>query len=58
METYSIEADGHGQFNVRATRDDGESHVACSFQVLEQAQEWIDNQVQIAMKMATSSDIT
>ena len=58
METYSIEADRRGGFNVRATKQAGETRIAAHFKALKPAQEWIDNQVQITMKMATSSDIT
>jgi len=59
MDTYSIEADGQGAFHVRAARpDDREGHAVATFPTPRQAQDWIDNQIRIAMMTATASDLT
>jgi hypothetical protein len=56
MDTFSIEADGKG-FQVRiAGADDRPGQIAASFPTRQQAQEWIDNQTQIAMKTVIASD--
>jgi hypothetical protein len=59
METYSIETDGAGGFQVRATEPaEQKSRIVGGFRTLRQAQEWVDNQIQMVMTKATSSDIT
>jgi hypothetical protein len=58
MNTYSIEADSNGGYEVRVVDTSGKgSHVAVSFPTRQQAQEWIDAQIQIAMKTANASDV-
>lgn len=52
MDTYSIEAI-QGGYEVR--REGGQ--IVASFPTRRQAQEWIDAQVQIAMKIANASDV-
>ncbi len=57
MDTFSIEAI-QGGYEVRANgpeRDGG--RIVASFPTRQQAQEWIDAQVQISMKTANASDV-
>jgi hypothetical protein len=59
MDTYSIEADGQGAFNVRAAKQDNRAGLAiATFPTPRQAQEWIDNQIRMTMTTATASDLT
>jgi hypothetical protein len=58
MDTYSIETDGTGGYQVRAAETATEkSHIVGSFSTWKQAQEWIDAQTQIAMRLANASDV-
>jgi hypothetical protein len=57
METYSIEANQGGyEVRVNSPEPDG-VQIAASFPTRQQAQEWIDQQIQIAMKTANASDV-
>jgi hypothetical protein len=57
METYSIEATQSG-YEVRANgTESGGVQIVASFPTRQQAREWIDQQVQIAMKSANASDV-
>ena len=57
--TYSIETDARGNHQVRASRPEGGAgHIVASFRTEAEARAWIDNQLQIKVRMATSSDIT
>ena len=59
MDTYSVESDGNGGFQVRATRrGSDEERMVGSFPTWRQARDWIDNQTGIAMKSVTGSDLT
>jgi len=57
MDTYCIETEGEG-FQVIAVGPDGRhGSIVASFATRQEAQAWIDNQVQIAMKSAIASDV-
>jgi len=44
METYSIETDGFGGYQVRITRaDDDTGHTVGAFPTWRQAKEWVDS---------------
>lgn len=47
METFAIETDGMGVFQVRATGpDDDLGHIVLNFRTWRQAPDWIDDQPQ------------
>lgn len=57
METYSIEANQGGyEVRVKSPKPAG-VQIAASFPTRREAQEWIDEQTQIAMKTANASDV-
>jgi hypothetical protein len=59
MNTYTIETDHTGGFQVRVTGPHGEPghHVTTGFPTRAAAQEWIDSQTQLVMKNANASDV-
>jgi hypothetical protein len=58
MNTYSIEADGNGGYQVRVTGPRGDNdHIVAGFAIWRQAQEWIDSQIRIAMQTDNASDV-
>jgi hypothetical protein len=58
METYAIETDANGEYEVRVIAADGrDSRIAGRFPTWRQAQEWIDAQTNITMRNANASDV-
>jgi hypothetical protein len=49
MNTYSIQRDGGG-YRVRVTNPDRNWHVITGFKSVEEAREWIEEQVQIELR--------
>ena len=58
METFSIETDGAGGFQVRAAETETEgSHIVGNFSTYQQAQEWIDRRVETIIRSTNASDV-
>ena len=48
METFTIETDGMGGFQIRVTTEEGsEGHVAANFPTYRQAREWIERRPRV-----------
>ncbi len=57
METFSIETDGTGGFQVRSLRDgETEGRVTGGFPTLRQAEHWINERIQAAIRSTNTSD--
>ena len=56
METFTIETDDAGGFQVRAT-DCERSRIVDSFPSYEKAQQWIDQRVETAIRTTIASDV-
>ena len=58
MDTYAIEADAYGAYQVRVTKPDGNNHeIIPGFPTWSDAQRWVNEQTQIAMKNTNASDV-
>ena len=57
MDTYSVETDPAGGYQVRITEPDGDNRrVMTGFPTRHEAQNWIDAQTQIVMRTDIASD--
>lgn len=56
MDTYSIEANGDGAYKIRVTAPDGSSREVPDFPTWDDAQLWVNEQTEIAMKTVIASD--
>jgi hypothetical protein len=57
MDTYSVETDSDGGFRVRVINADGRWHVVTGFATERDAEGWLNEQIQIALKSANASDV-
>ena len=57
MDTYSVETDSDGGFRVRVTNADRNWHVVTGFAKEREAEDWVNEQIQIALRAADASDI-
>jgi len=57
MDTYSIETDSYGAYEIRVTKPDGTSNVIPGFPTWSDAQGWVNEQSQIAMRTANALDV-
>ncbi len=58
METFSIETDGAGGFHVRSTMEgETEGRVIGGFPTLRQAEDWINERIQAAIRSTNASDV-
>jgi hypothetical protein len=56
MDTYSVETDGHGGYQVRVTSSrDETSRIVFDFPTWTHARGWIDNQLQLIQSTETAS---
>jgi hypothetical protein len=57
MDTYSVEKDSDGWFQVRLTNRDGSRQVLSGFPAEQKAVDWLHEQNQIAVLTAIASDV-
>jgi len=58
MNTYSIEADGHGSFKVRITTPDGGVvQIVGGFATERKAEDWVNEQIRLALRTTNASDV-